>query len=109
MSGGSFNYLYGHVRDPGELIQRQYDLREMLEALENDFPDSRATSDTRILLDFIDLCMKEIEKRGVALADVWHAMEWWHSNDYLKDQVETEIEKYKRPESFDRLISWVPS
>ncbi|MDQ0791979.1 hypothetical protein [Streptomyces sp. B1I3] len=85
MSGGSYNYLYCHVS--GLETQRGdiEAMRDRLAGLEADrIPGAaRAARLTRYVLIHLDLA----EQKAQELTDVWHAIEWWDSNDYGEDDV----------------------
>lgn len=84
MSGGSYNYLAEH--EPGDLEARRGSIeamRDRLAGLEAEHVPgaARAARLTRYVLIHLDLA----EKKAQELADVWHAIEWWDSNDYGED------------------------
>lgn len=95
MSGGSFNYLYVWRDDAAEILNRMNDLEDMARALEKDFPGTDAARDTRQLIEVIGHYSREIERRADHLGVVWHAIEWWHSNDYGRDTATEAVTQYE--------------
>lgn len=79
MSGGSYNYLYSHVRG---LEEQREDIERMAARLERSgyYGPARATRNVLVLLD-------AAERAAHALADVWQAAEWADSCDWGEDQV----------------------
>jgi hypothetical protein len=53
-----------------------------------------AAVDTRALIADLQV-VDAIEARIRALADVWHAVEWWHSLDWSRDQAMEAIARYE--------------
>jgi hypothetical protein len=94
MSGGSYNYLCD--REAEDLIGNWYKtLQEMSEDLHSKFPNSMADKHTDELVRLIGHLKVEVERRAIALRDVWHAQEWWRSSDYGIGEVEVEIARYE--------------
>ncbi|MEU3990098.1 hypothetical protein AB0F24_17275 [Streptomyces platensis] len=94
MSGGSYNYLAEH--QPGDLEARRGSIEAMRDRLEElasqRIPGAaRAARLTRYVLIHLDLA----EQRARELADVWHAVEWWDSNDSGEGAVEKALTKYR--------------
>lgn len=86
MSGGSYNYLYCHVRG---LEDQRGDIQRMADRLEKSgyFAPARATREVLRMLD-------GAEQMAQALEDVWHAVEWADSGDYGEHQVVAVVEKF---------------
>lgn len=86
MSGGSYNYLYCHVRG---LEEQRADIEKMAARLEASgyFAAARSTRDVLYLLD-------GAEQAAQALEDVWHTVEWADSGDSGEDQVRAAVEKF---------------
>lgn len=105
MSGGSFNYLY--CKTLSETMGSIGDLREMVELLEKEFPYSPATIDTRAIYDVLrrmEDAWDEPDGEVQRLAKVWHAVEWWQSNDWGINSVEAHVAGYRPVE--DRRIMY---
>lgn len=92
MSGGSYDYLCW--KEAADLLENPYQLGEMATDLKVHFPGSLAAKDTDDLVRLIAHYRAEVERRRSLLEDVWHAQEWWQSNDYGSDQVQEAVEKY---------------
>ncbi len=86
MSGGSYNYLYCHVRG---LEEQREDIERMARRLEASgyYAPARATRNVLVLLD-------GAERAAQALEDVWHAVEWADSGDYGEHQVAAAVEAF---------------
>lgn len=96
MSGGSFNYLY--CKTLSETMASFYDLKQMVETLEAEFPHSAAAIDTRRIYDVLDQMIREWDapdSEVQRLAHVWQVIEWWQSNDYGFDSAEKAVREYK--------------
>ena len=94
MSGGSYNYMYFKVEDdPLNVDQR--DLETMAERLAEMGYHDAARETYECLLD-IRATRARFEARAKRMADVWHAVEWFDSGDYGREQVTESIEKYRR-------------
>lgn len=89
MSGGSFNYLC-HAYDFGD---RRGDIEEMAKAIaEYKHPYASVLArDTRKVVAFL----KAADTLAERLREVWHDVEWHHSNDYGEDQVLQAIQEYR--------------
>lgn len=97
MSGGSFNYLC-HV-DAGELLGRSEDLEHMASELRALGYDAREIATrTESLLKLREHIAAEIE----ALSSVWHAVEWWRSCDWSREQVFVAIGEYRERERHNK-------
>ncbi len=92
MSGGSFNYLCFAM--PSDLFEKRGDLKDMVDELSGrGYIDAAQETETiSLILDHFQVLM---QARLDRLCDVWQAVEWHVSGDYSKDQVETEIAKYR--------------
>lgn len=90
MSGGSYNYLYCHVRG---LEEQRGDLESMARRLEGLPYAAAAAFETRRCLRMLD----ELERVAQSLSDAWHAVEWWDSCDYAEDQVRAVVEPWRPP------------
>jgi hypothetical protein len=91
MSGGSFNYLFSR-----ELIDSS-DINEMATAILKlaNGTQTKAWKDTFSILQKV----QEIRDLQVKLHDVWHAVEWYHSNDYGWDQAVETILEYEKADN----------
>lgn len=92
MSGGSFDYLC--TKDYNDLCNQQAIISEMRDKLtEMGYEDAaRETESVNLIIDAFRVRMETRLKR---LSNVWHAVEWYVSHDYGRDQVEKAIEKYR--------------
>ncbi|MEV5944407.1 hypothetical protein [Streptomyces sp. NPDC051994] len=88
MSGGSYNYLFCHVRG---LEEQRGDLEEMAKRLAELAYAQGAAEATRRVMALLD----QAEAASQELAEVWRAVEWWDSGDYGEDQVREAIEEYR--------------
>lgn len=87
MSGGSFNYLFCHVKG---LEHHDEDLQRMADRLtELGAPD--AAEATRAVLSTLE----QAEQQADALEDVWHDVEWYDSGDNGWEQVERAFADYR--------------
>ena len=77
------------------LIERTYDLSEMNESVQRDWPGTLAAKHSDELSRLIGHLLQEVDRRSLLLQNVWHAQEWWKSSDYGRDQVQAEIDKYE--------------
>ncbi len=89
MSGGSYDYLFRNLDDLG---RRRGDITAMAERLEKSGYAAPAEA-TRRVLRALDLARLIAE----GLEDVWHAVEWADSGDYVEDQVRDAVERYSQP------------
>lgn len=87
MSGGSFNYLC--FVDADEIGQRLSALDEMAGALDGICPEAAAA--TREVAAHVCGAQSKID----ALKDMWHAVEWWYSSDWSRDQVAESATRYR--------------
>lgn len=88
MSGGSYNYLFCHVRG---LEEQRSDLEAMATRLAGLPYAQSAAEATRHVIALLD----QAEAAAQALAEVWRAVEWWDSADYGEDQVREVVEEYR--------------
>lgn len=95
MSGGSYGYLYSTF--VSDLHDRSSNLREMADDLMAEWPQSKAAHDTLAFVELFDLFDEILEVKKKKLEDVWHAQEWWRSNDYSQEQVTQAIWDYEHP------------
>ena len=86
MSGGSYNYLYCHVRG---LEEQRADIVKMERRLESSgyYAAARSTREVLRMLDAAEGIARSLE-------DVWHAVEWADSGDYGEDQVQEVVAKF---------------
>lgn len=92
MSGGAFNYLC--FVEPGDLIGHREELQDMAESLDKyGYPD--IAQDTTKLIQKLDEINDLIEQEKEALEDVFHAVEWYESCDYNKEQMIAVLERYR--------------
>lgn len=108
MSGGSYEYLYMWADDPAELISRKRHLKAMAERLSG-LPYARdAAIETERILAMIERLEIQLEVRAQALADVWHAVEWWDSCDGGEDDVKEALATYRgdKPSAGDEARQW---
>jgi hypothetical protein len=94
MSGGSYSYLFA-AQDLEDLQAHRHDLEEMANRLAGLGYAQDAARETEELL----LLFRQWETRAAVrmqrLADVWHAVEWWDSNDSSEDGVHEALTKYR--------------
>lgn len=98
MSGGSFNYLY-IAYNLDAMVDKRVHLIEMHRAIkvldETEFPGAAlAANETQKLIDALSDAEMAVANASMQLRDVWHAVEWWHSNDYGPDQVAEELSEF---------------
>lgn len=101
MSGGSYNYLYVWANDFDELMSRRGNLKEMSERLSGLPYAKDAALETERILAMIERVEVQVEARAEALADVWHAVEWWDSCDSGEDGVKKALAKYRGEQEED--------
>jgi len=91
MSGGSFNYLsYKDIDDLWYGAGPEWDW--MLDELDKLCPEA-AVNMRKIKTDH-DEFIKQNQSLWNDLQPVLHAVEWWRSNDWGKDQVDEAIQTY---------------
>jgi hypothetical protein len=96
MSGGSYNYLgVICIDDLEELLGKESELREMADRLAGLGYAEDAARETEELLVLLRQWRIRAEVRVKRLGDVWHAVEWWDSNDYSEDRVKEALAKYR--------------
>lgn len=88
MSGGSYNYLCHHTDD---LSGRCGTVEEMAQRLSGLPYAAKAAADTRRVIALL----ADAQALAEQLTDVWHAIEWWDSNDYGEDQVQVAVAGYQ--------------
>lgn len=97
MSGGSFEYLYR--REAYELLSEfQFEMVESmaLELAKADGGDAAiATWELIGALKTIKRTLIDLDVSTEALREVWHAMEWWQSNDIGEDGFEKALATYR--------------
>lgn len=86
MSGGSYDYL---CRNTDDLSSRVYLVERMRDTL-TQMGYSRAAEDTEAVLRHLRAAVEQAEQ----LYDVWHAVEWYASNDYSREQVDDAVAEY---------------
>ncbi|MEU1071924.1 MULTISPECIES: hypothetical protein [unclassified Streptomyces] len=94
MSGGSYNYLFT-AQDLEDLQARRHDLEEMANRLAGLGYAQDAARETEELLALFRQWETRAALRMRRLADVWHAVEWWDSNDSSEDAVHEALAKYR--------------
>lgn len=94
MSGGSYNYLYT-AQDLEDLRSRRYDLEEMAARLAGLGYAQDAARETEELLLLYRQWETRASVRMRRLADVWHAVEWWDSNDSGEGEVRQALANYR--------------
>ncbi|RKN35970.1 hypothetical protein [Streptomyces hoynatensis] len=87
MSGGSYDYLY--AKDLVDLYGSVEEMAQRLSQLAE--RDSPAARDTWTILGLMD-AIRSMQGR---LEGVWHAVEWYDSCDYSRDQVDEAVKKYE--------------
>lgn len=92
MSGGSFNYLF--VQDVDGLAQQRETIQRMADVLRNSGYESIAKDTEEILQLF-----EQAEQKATKLKDVWHAVEWWVSNDWSEQDAKEAAEKYLKEQT----------
>ncbi|MGW6578861.1 hypothetical protein ACWF76_05550 [Streptomyces globisporus] len=94
MSGGSYNYLYA-AADLEDLQARRFDLEEMANRLAGLGYAQDAARETEELLVLYRQWETRAAVRMRRLTDVWHAVEWWDSNDSSETCVHEALAKYR--------------
>jgi hypothetical protein len=94
VSGGSYNYLFAAL-DLEDLHNRRHDLEEMANRLAGLGYAQDAARETEELLVLFRQWESRAAVRIRRLADVWHAVEWWDSNDSSEDHVHKALAKYR--------------
>lgn len=88
MSGGSYNYLFCHVRG---LEEQRGDLEAMTRRLTGLPYAQQAAEASRQVITLLD----QAEVAAQELAEAWRAVEWWDSADYGEDQVREAVAEYE--------------
>lgn len=94
MSGGSYNYLFT-AQDLEDLHNRRHDLEEMANRLAGLGYAQDAARETEELLVLFRQWETRAAVRMHRLEDVWHAVEWWDSNDSSEQRVHEALAKYR--------------
>lgn len=94
MSGGSYNYLCW-VQDLEDINSKRYALREMADRLAGLGYAQDAAAETEELLVLLQQWEIRAGVRIKRLSDVWHAVEWWDSNDSTEEDVREALTKYR--------------
>ncbi|WP_030757260.1 hypothetical protein [Streptomyces sp. NRRL F-5135] len=94
MSGGSYNYACAAL-NLEDLVGKRGDLREMADRLAGLGYAEDAAKETEELLVLLNQWSVRAEVRLNRLADVWHAVEWWDSNDSSETRVHEALAKYR--------------
>lgn len=98
MSGGSFNYLC-HKSATEIMESGRVDLAQMATELESLGHLARPVAEaTRALADRLGEVERELDAEVARLEPIWHAVEWWRSCDWSKDQVFVAIGEWKERE-----------
>lgn len=96
MSGGSFDYLF--IKDASDLFG-SFSAREQLSRMVDElreFPDAAdVAADAADALAIIDYQTVRLQAHLDRLKDVFHAVEWWRSCDWSKEQVNEAIANYR--------------
>lgn len=101
MSGGSYNYLARELDINGAegIMTRQDDLLRMAHALEHHCPE--AAEETRLFLRGGPVeqqhrsLLHQVERHAERLGPLWHAVEWYTSNGWSRDQVDAAVAEYR--------------
>jgi len=96
VSGGSYNYLC-HVADiegPLKLVDRQHDLESMRDALAAEGAEDAAKA-TEALREELAALEKQFTDKVHELANVWKALEWWHSGDWGEERFREALETWR--------------
>ena len=92
MSGGSLNYLC--YKEPEELFNHVADMEEVeATLLAEGYVD--IAQDVRRLIEYTQTAKIRIGVLHRNLADVFHAVEWYHSADYGKDTMLEAFNRYR--------------
>lgn len=94
MSGGSYNYLCW-AQDLDDINGKRYVLREMADRLAGLGYAQDAAAETEELLVLLQQWEVRAGVRIKRLSDVWHAVEWWDSNDSSEDAVREALVNYR--------------
>lgn len=94
MSGGSYNYLFT-VQDLEDLQAKRGSLEDMAERLAELGYAQDAARETEELLLLFRQWETRAQVRIRRLTDVWHAVEWWDSNDGSEEDVRQTLAKYR--------------
>ena len=96
MSGSSFEYLYNKRSE--ELLAERAMITAMADSMSELSHSSRAARDTEqvrsLLIQAIALLNQADAILDRGLADVWHDVEWYQSNDISRDSLSKAIVEY---------------
>lgn len=92
MSGGSLNYLC--YKEPEELFHYISEMEEVEQVLVREGAQDVAR-DVRRLIEYVKSAEVRIGVLSKQLNDVFHAVEWYLSADYGRDNLLTHIEQYQ--------------
>ncbi len=92
MSGGSYEYLC--YKDASEIMGGAGQLEAMRDRL-IELGHHDAAKETESIILMREALGIRIQARLDRLQPVWHAVEWYDSGDWGKDDVEREVEKYR--------------
>lgn len=92
MSGGSYDYLC--FKDTDDLFNFRHQLHNMRDRL-TDMGYMDAAKETESILLILDQVEVRLQARLDRLSPIWHAVEWYDSNDWGKESVEEAIKKYR--------------
>lgn len=101
MSGGSYDYA-SLTNDLDEAVRHRENLVRLGERLaelpEQEFPGAAAAGQqTLALIARLDLWDAHVRASASVLQPVWHAVEWWDSNDWGPDQVRQALTEALQP------------
>lgn len=93
MSGGSYNYLYSHVKGLESQREDIEAMRDRLQALEaQGVPGAAfAARQTRMVLNHLKLA----EEHAQRLSEVWRAVEWVDSGGWGEDDLREALAEHK--------------
>jgi hypothetical protein len=94
MSGGSYNYLC--FKDGHQYLDIPGDLEDMAARLAKLGWAEDAAAETEELLLILRQCEVRAQARIDRLRDIWHAVEWWDSQDSGPEEVRAALDAYRR-------------
>lgn len=94
MSGGSFDYLC--CKEVSDLIENDTQLEKMeKELFEMGYQD--LANETKVICEEIQKFKQIIQKKlNSNIREVWHAVEWFCSGDFSREQVDRAIRDFRR-------------
>jgi len=93
MSGGSYDYLcYKDSQDIRSLMRQLADMAERLSGLEYARDAAQETTALLLTLRQQDVLVSTYIDR---LSGVWHAVEWWDSQDSGEEAVKEALTRYR--------------